>query len=147
MSRDETNYTEIKKLLGKARALEFEIMALEDLLEEEADKVMSITSSTSGVRVTATGDVHKFDRYIMLKDKINEKIEQQIIAKEEARKIIEQLEDPVLQAVLINRYVRVLPSWDDIALAMHYSSVHVNRLHRRALRAVAEEVLKRNSCS
>lgn len=67
-----------------------------------------------------------------------EKEQLQLIAEmTKSRKIIKQINDPVLENIAINRYVDRL-GWDDVVKLNHYSRAQVFRLHLKMLEELAK---------
>mgnify|MGYP001427493037 CR=1 FL=1 len=74
-------------------------------------------------------------KYIDLENAMNEKIDQLLDVKAEIEQAIDRVEDDTLRLLLRLRYMKGM-TWERIALEMHYSYMHVCRLHRLALQKV-----------
>lgn len=130
-----------KRLLNRAYLLDYEIQALQEAKEEEHERLTSMTATVADVRVSGTHDVHKFDRYADLSEKIDSIIEEQLKIKVEILTLINEVKEHKFRIVLIDRYVRFM-TWEEIAVSLGYSYQHINRLHIAALLMVAENLRK-----
>ena len=75
---------------------------------------------------------------ISLKDDTEQHRREYIDAFNRARYLIDLVSDPIQREVLDRRYMRE-ELWEDIALHMHYSRRHINRLHGWALQSIARQ--------
>lgn len=75
------------------------------------------------------------DKYVDLEHKLAEKMEQLLDTQKQIHDLIETVEDPTLRTILRYRYINGW-TWERIALEMHYSYMHVCRLHGLALQKV-----------
>ncbi len=56
---------------------------------------------------------------------------------EKVRNVIAQVKGDILRTILTEHYIENL-KWDGIAAELHYTSRHIQRLHRKALAAVQD---------
>lgn len=131
----------VKQWLSRARTCDREINVLEQTKTRERDRLLSITASMDGDVVNHTEDPHRFDKYIELVDALDRRIDELYGIKNEVRQLIEQVQDARLRELLMLRYVSIM-TWEQIAVTMSYSYMHVCRLHGDALIA-ADEIYKK----
>lgn len=81
-------------------------------------------------------------QYQYYEDIINEEIDKLVNIKAEIEKVINAVDNNILQALLRGRYIN-FKTWESIAESIHYESVRWVRtaLHNQALQAV-ESILK-----
>lgn len=73
-------------------------------------------------------------------ERINNRIDELYSIKQEILTAISQVQDPVLRALLTERYIK-FNTWEKIAHNMHYSYVHiVHTLHPKALKKIGEVI-------
>lgn len=131
----------VKQWLSRARTCDREINVLEQAKTRERDRLLSITASMDGDVVSHTADPHRFDKYTELVDALDRRIDELYGIKNEVRQLIEQVQDARLRELLMLRYVSIM-TWEQIAVTMSYSYMHVCRLHGDALIA-ADEIYKK----
>lgn len=124
----------VKQWLSRARQCDREISVLAKAKDRERDRLLSVTASLDSDPVSHTADPHKFDGYVELVDAINRRIDELYAIKKEVAAVIDQVKDDRLREVLMLRYVSIM-SWEEIAVSMSYSYMHVCRLHGDALAA------------
>lgn len=124
----------VKQWLSRARQCDREISVLMKAKDRERDRLLSMTASLDGDPVMHSSDPHKFDSYVELVDAINRRIDELYAIKKEVAAVIDQVKDDRLREVLLLRYVSIM-SWEEIAVSMSYSYMHVCRLHGDALAA------------
>lgn len=126
----------VKEWLNRARRLDYEINALIRAKEDTWARIVSTTSAPSGVVVSQTKNPHKFDRYIELQDRINERIDYLCAVKAEILSAINRVDDTVLRTLLIERYINC-KTWEQVAVDMHWSfCAIVQHKHPAALNAI-----------
>lgn len=121
-----------KQWLLRARQCDLEIASLLKAKEREHDRLLSITASVDGDPVSHSSDPHKYDGYLELTGALDAKVDELYKIKQEVLDVINQVEDPRLRGILLLRYISFL-SWEEIAVQMSYSYMHVCRLHGDAL--------------
>lgn len=131
----------VKQWLSRARTCDREINVLEQAKTRERDRLLSITASMDGDVVSHTADLHRFDKYTELVDALDRRIDELYGIKNEVRQLIEQVQDARLRELLMLRYVSIM-TWEQIAVTMSYSYMHICRLHGDALIA-ADEIYKK----
>lgn len=72
---------------------------------------------------------------------IAEDIDRLIDVKREVMAVIDSLDDPDEINLLYMRYLQYL-KWEEIALKMNFSYMHVHRIHGKALQSVEEKMLQ-----
>lgn len=75
------------------------------------------------------------DKIFNMEKKIEEQINVLIALKEEINGAISEIDDPILEILLRERYINCL-TWEDIAADLSYSLVYVYKLHQKALTLV-----------
>ena len=132
-----------KQYLSRAYNLRRRIAAKEMRLVELRVQAEHITANMDGMpHGSAPGSpveraaVQLSDLYYEIQDDLLSLLEYS----DDIAKTIERIEDPVLYQLLSMRYLSY-KSWREIADAMHYSTRHVTRLHRKAL-CLIDDVLE-----
>jgi DNA-directed RNA polymerase specialized sigma subunit len=74
------------------------------------------------------------------------RIEEYLEAAEQVQEAIEAVENPDYKTILRMRYLNFKP-WDVIAQALHFSSVWIYHLHKKALVAVGKAIMERGNQS
>jgi DNA-directed RNA polymerase specialized sigma subunit len=105
--------------------------------------LMSTTPNYGGDIVDGTRDPHKYDGLVAMEDMIDREIDRLYDIKQEILAVVLQMQDTRYRDVLMKRYVDI-DTWEQIAVEMHYSYMHVCRLHGEALKA-AEAVIPMQS--
>ena len=75
------------------------------------------------------------ERIMAIEDEINRNIDELVLLQRETESLIEMLDDTTLQTILKYRYINGL-TWEQIAVRMDYSYMHITRLHGKALSAL-----------
>ena len=117
------------------RRIDKEISALLRLVQSTRESLESITQNynTDGAQVTK--DTHKFDRLIELEALVDSKVDEQIELKAEILRTIMQLDDRRQRLVLMEYYIE-MKTWEQVAVDLNYSYMHITRLHGYALKEV-----------
>lgn len=129
-----------KAWLSRARRLDEEIAGLIELRDREKERVLKITQTLSGPVVQTTKDPHKFDRLVEFEAEIDRNIDILVRTKTETNNAIAKLDDGRYREVLRLRYLGN-KTFEEIAVAIHYSYKQTCRIHGRAL-LMMEEVLR-----
>ena len=124
-----------KQYMNRARRVDSEIESLMKLVQKTRDSLESITQSYTGDTIQTTKNPHKYDRLVELESLVDEKIAEQIKIKEETLETISQLKDRRQREVLIGYYLN-MNTWEQVAVDMNYSYMHITRLHGYALKGV-----------
>ncbi len=132
----------VKEWLNRGYRIDVEINAL---LEEQAAafRRASGASAGSGEKVQTSKRNTSEDRlvnYAAYSELIDKRIDELYAIKTEIAEAINKVEDNTLRTLLILRYIKFY-TWEQIALSMNYSYVHVvYNLHSKALKAISERV-------
>lgn len=129
-----------KEWFSRGRQIDQRIEHLQQQRREEWERVTSTTPNLSGDIVDGTKDPHKLDRYVALDDMIGREIDDLLRIKCELKEVICRIADLRYRTVLEKRYIGC-KTWEQIAVEMNYSYMHICRLHGEALRE-AEAYIK-----
>ena len=121
-----------KQWLNRARRIDREIRALEEVISSTRKRLESVTQSYSGDGAQSSKDPHKFDRLVELESLVNEKIDEQIQIKTEILEAISQIRDR-RQRIVLTEYYLNMKTWDQVAVEINYSWRQVMNIHGRAL--------------
>lgn len=124
-----------KQWLNRARRLDEELAKLEDTRERIYARVTSITQSYDSDGAQSSKDPHKFDRLAELDGLISERTDELVHIKAEILAAINRLPDRRQRLVLISYYVDG-KTWEQTAVDMNYSYMHVTRIHGYALQEI-----------
>ena len=124
-----------KQWLNRARRLDEEIAKLEDTRRRTRERVTSITQSYDSDGAQSTKDPHKFDRLAELNSLISVRTDELVHIKAEILETINRLPDRRQRLVLISYYVDG-KTWEQTAVDMNYSYMHVTRIHGYALQEI-----------
>ena len=124
-----------KQYMNRARRVDSEIESLLKLVQKTRESLESITQNYTGDTIQTTKNPHKYDRLVELESLVDEKIAEQIKIKEETLETISQLKDRRQREVLIGYYLN-MRTWEQVAVDMNYSYMHITRLHGYALKGV-----------
>lgn len=80
----------------------------------------------------AQGDSGEVAQYIEIGEEITQELRELRCLRREIRAVITTLEDDILQTLMLYRYIDGM-TFEEIAVKMNYSYVHVCRLHGQAL--------------
>ena len=131
-----------KEWLNRGWKLNREIDAL---LEEQRRALELATATTSapqedkvqGGEGNRTAD--KFANYAAYAAEIDSRIDDLFQIKQEIDQAIEKVENTTYRTLLIERYIN-FKKWEQIAVDMDYSYVHIVRLHGKALQKVKDVI-------
>lgn len=121
-----------KQWLNRARRIDREIRALEEVISSTRKRLESVTQSYSGDGAQSSKDPHKFDRLVELESLVNEKIDEQIQIKTEILEAISQIRDR-RQRIVLTEYYLNMKTWEQVAVEINYSWRQVMNIHGRAL--------------
>jgi len=128
-----------RQWLGRARGIDKEINMLLRTKRETRDRLLKITQSYVKDSVSGSRDPHKFDRLIEIEDLIDQKIDEQLVAKKEIAEAVMQIEDRRHRQVLLGYYVRCT-TLERIAVEMDYSYKQVKRFHRDGIAEIEKKL-------
>ena len=126
---------EKKQYLLKYQHLTQEVDRLSDERAQVLARAQKITPTLSDMPKSQSGANRlelAVEDIVENADKLAEKIREMLHAKEEIEQVIDSLEDDTLREIMKYRYINMM-TWEQIAFKMHYSYVHICRLHGRAL--------------
>lgn len=127
--------TTAKQYLNRVRRIDKEISALLRLVQSTRESLESITQNYNSDGAQVTRDPHKFDRLIELEALVDSKVDEQIELKAEILRTIMQLDDRRQRLVLMEYYIE-MKTWEQVAVDLNYSYMHITRLHGYALKEV-----------
>lgn len=124
-----------KQYLNQVRHIDEEITSLLNLVQQTRESLESITQNYDSDGAQTTTNPHRFDRLIELEALVDSKIDEQIALKAEILETITRLKDR-RQRIVLNEHYLKMKTWQQVADVLHYSVVHVTRLHGYALNEV-----------
>lgn len=126
-----------KQYLNRVRRIDKEIEALLRLVQRTRESLETVTQNYDSDGAQSTKNPHKYDRLVELESLVDAKIDEQISMKAEILNTIMQLEDRRQRLVLMEYYVE-MKTWEQVAVDMNYSYMHITRIHGYALKAIQE---------
>ena len=126
-----------KQYLNRVRRIDKEIEALLRLVQRTRESLETVTQNYDSDGAQSTKNPHKYDRLVELESLVDAKIDEQISLKAEILNTIMQLEDRRQRLVLMEYYVE-MKTWEQVAVDMNYSYMHITRIHGYALKAIQE---------
>ena len=126
-----------KQYLNRVRRIDKEIEALLRLVQRTRESLETVTQNYEADGAQSTKNPHKYDRLVELESLVDAKIDEQISLKAEILNTIMQLEDRRQRLVLMEYYVE-MKTWEQVAVDMNYSYMHITRIHGYALKAIQE---------
>lgn len=135
----------VKDWLSRAMNTEHEIRQLTAERDAAFIKATSSAYAMSNDKVqTSKHNIseEKFVSYALYSELLDKRIDDLYKIKTEIMQVINSVDDSLLRAVLIARYIRFKP-WEEITNEMNYTYRHIMRLHVRALEAV-RGILEKN---
>lgn len=127
--------TTAKQYLNRVRRIDKEISALLRLVQSTRESLESITQNYSSDGAQTTKNPHKFDRLIELEALVDSKVDEQIELKAEILRTIMKLDDRRQRLALMEYYIE-MKTWEQVAVDLNYSYMHITRLHGYALKEV-----------
>ena len=124
-----------KKWLLEYRKLDQDIERdMEELqrLKSRAEKITSMVSDMPKGSQQGDSLQRSVEKICELKASLNQRIDAAVEKRKEIEAVIETLEDKTLQLLLRYRYIDGM-TWEQIALKLNYSYMHVCRLHGQSL--------------
>ena len=128
-------YTTAKQYLNRVRRIDKEIAALLRLVQSTRESLETITQNYNSDGAQSTKNPHKFDRLVELESLVDAKIDEQIALKSEILQTIMKLSDRRQRLVLMEYYVE-MKTWEQVAVDLNYSYMHITRIHGYALKEV-----------
>lgn len=124
-----------KQYLNRVRRIDKEISALLRLVQKTRESLTTVTQNYDSDGAQNTKNPHKFDRLIELESLVDHKIDDQIALKAEILDTIMKLDDRRQRLVLMEYYIE-MKTWEQVAVDLNYSYMHVTRIHGYALKEV-----------
>ena len=124
-----------KQYLNRVRRIDKEIEALLRLVQRTRESLETVTQNYDSDGAQSTKNPHKYDRLVELESLVDAKIDEQISLKAEILNTIMQLEDRRQRLVLMEYYVE-MKTWEQVAVDMNYSYMHITRIHGYALKEI-----------
>ena len=130
--------------LSRGYKIDREVAALEAAKQSVLNDLTRGTSQLAPDKVQ-TSKVNTSERmmlkYAELTAQIDRRIDALIDTKAEILAAINRVDDATLRALLVNRYVNLM-RWEQVAISMNYNYPWTMELHRRALSAFYNKILK-----
>ena len=105
------------------------------LVQSTRESLETITQNYNSDGAQSTKNPHKFDRLVELESLVDAKIDEQIALKSEILQTIMKLSDRRQRLVLMEYYVE-MKTWEQVAVDLNYSYMHITRIHGYALKEV-----------
>lgn len=121
-----------KQWLNRGRRIDQEISKLMETKALIEARLTSITQSYDSDGAQTTKDPHKFDRLVEIDSLISERADELTRTKAEILTTINLLPDSRQRMVLISYYIDG-KTWEQTAVDLHYSYMHIMRIHGYAL--------------
>ena len=125
-----------KEWLRRARYIDREISSLLEARQVALARAVSATAAPQKICVKSSGGGGGLpDVYIMLEDKINQRIDELLTAKSEILEVISRVDNATYRQLLTEYYINC-KTWEQVAVQMDYGWRQVMRMHGRALQEV-----------
>ena len=127
-----------KEWLNRGRNLNEEINALIKAKEKALYDACNVSIAYDKERVQTSQNNSteaKFTRFADYSKAIDERIDELYKIKQEILKAISGVDNSTYRTLLIERYIN-FKTWEEIAVYMNYSYMHITRLHGKALQRV-----------
>lgn len=121
-----------KQWLNRGRRIDQEISKLMETKALIEARLTSITQSYDSDGAQSTKDPHKFDQLAEINNQIEIRTRDLIMVKAEIIEMINQLYDRRQRLVLLSYYVDG-KTWEQTAVDLNYSYMHIMRIHGYAL--------------
>ena len=126
----------VKEWLMRAREFKIELEDLRAAKQEAFDLATQITAECGGGEVVQTSKKNtmekKFITYSDYDNAINKTVSKLFAAQHEILNAINKLNNPTYKTLLRKYYIRG-KTWEQVASEMHYSRMHICRMHGTAL--------------
>ena len=124
-----------KQYLNRVRRIDKEIAALLRLVQSTRESLETVTQNYNSDGAQSTKNPHKFDRLVELESLVDAKIDEQIAMKAETLETIMKLQDRRQRMVLMGYFIE-MKTWEQVAVDLNYSYMHITRIHGYALKEV-----------
>lgn len=132
-----------KQYLNRVRRIDKEISSLLRLVQRTRESLEAVTQNYDSDGAQSTKNPHRFDRLAELESLVDEKIDEQIQMKADTLCTIMELNDRVQRILLMDYYVEMM-TWEQVAVDLNYSYMHITRLHGYALKEVQKILQQKN---
>ena len=132
-----------KQYLNRVRRIDKEISSLLRLVQRTRESLEAVTQNYDSDGAQSTKNPHRFDRLAELESLVDEKIDEQIQLKADILCTIMELDDRVQRILLMDYYVEMM-TWEQVAVDLNYSYMHITRLHGYALKEVQKILQQKN---
>lgn len=130
-----------KEWLSRGYKIDGEINVLLEEKQAVYSQILSVSSMRYGDKVKSSPKntaEEMLVNYLTYEEKINKRIDQLILVKDEILKVIMKVKDPILRQLLELRYLQ-FQTWEKIAEKLEYSDKWVRtNLHSKAIWEVRE---------
>lgn len=134
----------VEQWMKRVQFIEMELKTLDEMYQEELDKITSITPKLSGMSSSGTTDPHKYDAFAQISYEIDQQRNKLLTAKAEIIEVINTLQDGRYRSILDMRLIQ-RKRWADIADAIGYCREATERMYKKAIKEIAPEVYKKQS--
>lgn len=138
----------LKEFLSQAFILGNQIVLYEQQLKMLRNESMSVGGYGKRVRENEAGGMTRIGEAMAMSlemaDDISSKLQHCLELRFRIYQIINLLEDGTKRVLMMKRYVNMM-TWEDIAEDMEYSVMNCHRLHKKALRELAEILRSKKS--
>ena len=127
-----------KEWLKRGWKLDREINQLIEARDEAFTAATSTTCGTEGEKIQVSQkntSEAKIIRYTAYTEQIDKRIDELYRIKQEILEAVSAVENATYRTLLFERYI-MFKTWEQIAVDMNYSYMHVARLHGKALQEV-----------
>ena len=121
--------------LQQARSIPIRLNAMAEQLERLRSAAEYVAPRLSDMPKSSTRNIHANENAIILLMDYEERMKAQYDKLAKINETINAIDDPILHALLVKRYISGKP-WADIAIELYYSEAQVYRLHASALEEV-----------
>ena len=128
----------VKEWLNRGVKLNKEIEQLKEAKQKAKDLACSVVSNLGDERVqnsSGNSAESKMVNYAEYSRLLYKRIDKLLEINKEIAEAISKVDDTTLRSLLTARYIN-FKTWEQIAVDMNYSYVHVLRLHDKALKCV-----------
>lgn len=132
-----------KQYLNRVRRIDKEISSLLRLVQRTRESLEAVTQNYDSDGAQSTKNPHRFDRLAELESLVDEKIDEQIQMKADILCTIMKLDNRVQRILLMDYYVEMM-TWEQVAVDLNYSYMHITRLHGYALKEVQKILQQKN---
>lgn len=129
----------VEQWLKRVQFIEMELKTLDEMYQEELDKITSITPKLSGMSSSGTTDPHKYDAFAQISYEIDHQRNKLLTAKAEIIEVINTLQDGRYRSILDMRLIQG-KTYSEIAERISYSTAQAYRIYKAAIKDIAPKV-------